>query len=82
MTMQERQDIFAKEYLSIADIEKLYDITYERASKFITDIKKALTIGRGAALRLDIQGKLHILDYLDWLGVKSDRYCIANTATA
>ena len=76
MTVQERQEIFAKEYISIADVEKLYGMTYSHASKFLTDIKRSLTIGRGATLRIDIQGKLHVLDYLDWLGVTSDRYCI------
>ena len=74
MTMQERQDIFAKEYLSIEDICKLYDLLPPHASELMGKIRKKLTIGMNQELRLDIRGKLHIQDYLDYIGVKSDRY--------
>jgi hypothetical protein len=74
MTAQERQEMFAKEYLSIADIQKLYGINYPTASKFICDIKRKLTVGKGQELRLDMQGKIHIQDYLDYLGVNENRY--------
>lgn len=73
MTMQERQDIFSKEYLSISDIQRLYDFNYPQASQFILDIKTKFKID-DKALRLKVQGKIHIQDYLDFLGVKSDRY--------
>jgi hypothetical protein len=76
MTMQDRQNIFAKEYLSIKDIEMLFDMSYPQASKMITDIKKRLTVGLKQELRLSVQGKLHVQDYLDWLGVRSDRYAM------
>lgn len=82
MTMQERQEIFAKEYLSIADICKLYDILPPHASALMTKIRKKLTIGKEQELRLDVRGKLHILDYLDWLGVTSDRYSMQNKKVA
>lgn len=82
MTMQERQEIFAKEYLSIADICKLYDILPPHASALMTKIRKKLTIGKAQELRLDVRGKLHILDYLDWLGVTSDRYSMQNKKVA
>lgn len=74
MTIEERNEIFAKEYLSIADIEKLYGVNYPKASVIITDIKRILTIGRGQKLRWTCNGKIHIQDYLDYLGVTSDRY--------
>lgn len=79
MTMQERQEIFAKEYLSIDDMSKLYGLSYPHASKMILDIKKKLVLGNGQGLRLEMQGKLHIQDYLDYIGVRSDRYVIHNT---
>ena len=74
MTVQERQEMFAKEYLSIDDIGKLFDINYKMASAFIVKIKKKLVIGCGKELRLDINGKIHIEDYLDYIGVKAERY--------
>lgn len=74
MTMQERQEIFAKEYLSIEDICKLYDLLPPHASALMGKIRKKLTTGMNQELRLDIRGKLHIQDYLDYIGVKSDRY--------
>lgn len=82
MTMQERQEIFAKEYLSIADMCKLYDILPPHASALMTKIRNKLTIGKAQELRLDVRGKLHILDYLDWLGVTSDRYSMQSKKVA
>ena len=73
MTVQERQEIFAKEYLSINDIQKLFDFNYPQASQFILDIKTKFKIDN-QPLRLKVQGKIHIQDYLDFIGVKSDRY--------
>ena len=75
MTMQERQEMFAKEYLSIEDMQKLFDITYPMASKMILDIKRGVETTK--TLRLKVQGKLHIQDYLDYMGITSDRYGIA-----
>ena len=77
MTMQERSDIFAKEYLSIEDICKLYDFQPPHASAFMGKIRKKLTIGMKRELRLDMRGRLHTQDYLDAIGVSSDRYSIA-----
>lgn len=74
MTMQERQEMFAKEYLSIEDMQKLFDITYPMASKMILDIKRRIEMTK--TLRLKVQGKLHIQDYLDYMGIASDRYGI------
>lgn len=74
MTMQERQEIFAKEYLSVADFCKLYGMNQPNASAFMGKIRNKLTIGMKQELRLDMRGRLHVLDYLDWLGVQSDRY--------
>jgi hypothetical protein len=76
MTMTEREDIFAKEYLSIKDIAKLFDVCDKKASVLILDMKRRLTIGMGKNLRLSLEGKIHIQDYLDYLGVTADRYSI------
>ena len=76
MTMEERKEIFAKEYLSIKDVEMLYGFNTQQASKFILAIKRKLTIGLAKPLRLDMQGKIHIQDYLDYMGISSDRYGI------
>ena len=81
MTMVERQNIFAKEYLDIADFQVLYGMNYPQASKMMNAIKKRLTIGMRKELRLEVQGKLHVQDYLDWLGVKSDRYAMVEIET-
>lgn len=74
MTMAERQEIFAKEYLSIGDIQKLFDMDYGKASGYIREIKRTIEYQFRRALRLNVVGKIHIQDYLDYIGVNSDRY--------
>ena len=76
MTVQERQEIFAKEYLSIADFEKLYDIGYNQASEMLLGMKKRIEIGLKQNLRIKIQGKIHIQDYLDCLSLPPERYVV------
>lgn len=81
MTMDERSNIFAKEYLSIDDMCRLYDFSPPHASAFMGQIRKKLTIGMKRELRLDMRGRLHTQDYLDYIGVTSDRYAIAKNGT-
>ena len=76
MTMTERQEIFAKEYLSIDDLVKLYDLTASHASEMLNDMKRKLTIGKGQELRLNVRGRIHVQDYLDYFGIKENRYTI------
>lgn len=76
MTREERESIFAKECLSIEDVEKLFGVEYDTAAKIIRDIKTKITVGDGKKLRLSVQGKLHMQDYLDYVGVSVDRYSI------
>ena len=76
MTVEERREIFSKEVLKISDFEKLYEVDYNTASGIIRDIKRKLTIGKGQELRLSISGKIHIQDYLDFVGVTADRYSV------
>lgn len=76
MTMQERGEIFAKDVLTIADMQKLFDMNYNQASELMVKIRMKLTKGMGKELRLDMKGKLHTEDYLDWVGVRENRYSI------
>lgn len=66
MTVLERNDIFAKEYLGIDDIAKLYGLSYNRASILIREIKSKIKIGQGKSLRVEMRGKIHTQDYLEW----------------
>ena len=66
MTAVERNDIFAKEYLGIDDIAKLYGLSYNRASILIREIKRKITMGQGKSLRVEMRGKIHTQDYLEW----------------
>ena len=74
MTRQERIDMFSKEYLSISDISKLYDINKNQASQLILRLKNILTYKKCQGLRLEMRGRIHIQDYLDSMDIKSDRY--------
>lgn len=69
MTKAEYEEIFAKDHLTIDDISKLYGFTYQQASKYMCDLKKRLTLGKGKTLRLTVQGKLHKADYYDALDI-------------
>lgn len=66
MTMQDRQDIFSKEYLDLNDIQKLFGLSKTQASTLLNKMKTKITIGLGRKLRWEYQGKIHILDYLVW----------------
>lgn len=69
MTQQEHDEIFAKEVLTIKDIMKLFACAYPTASEQIRKMKTKLEFS-GKALRLDMQGRIHKLDYFDYIGVK------------
>lgn len=66
MTTVEKSDMFAKEYLDIEDIAKLYGLCYNRASMLLRDIKRKITMIQGKELRVTLRGKIHTQDYLDW----------------
>ena len=71
MTYKRREEIFSKEVLSYTELAELLDICPSMASTKMSEIKMKSD-------RLKIKGKIHIQDYLDWLGVKEDgmlRYC-------
>ena len=58
MTYDQWVEMFAKDYLTINDIQKLLSYSYSAAAKLIRDIKRKTD-------RLHIQGKIHVQDYID-----------------
>ena len=73
MTLQEREDIFSKECLGIKDIMELFGIAYPTASEWIRKAKLRLSFKQ--ELRVNMQGKIHTLDYFDLMGIEyGDRY--------
>ncbi len=67
LTLEERVAIFSKEYLSINDIMRLFDINYNTASQMIREIKRKHD-------RLHTQGRVHIQDYIDYYSLDVARY--------
>ena len=67
MTYAEREAIFSKEYLSIADLGTLLGLNYQMAAKRMRDMKRRSD-------RLGIQGKIHVQDYLEYFALPPDRY--------
>jgi hypothetical protein len=68
MTYARREEIFAKEAFTNQDLAEIFNISESMASI------KAKEIKRKVGDRLGIQGRLHIQDYLDFIGVKEERY--------
>jgi hypothetical protein len=69
MTMQERNEIFAKDYLTIDDVGKLQSTTYGVAARIIRNIKSELTMSdkyNKQGIRPSPRGKIHVQDYLDY----------------
>ena len=74
MTYARREEIFSKEYLSISDLMELLDLKYQGAAELMRDIKRRLEFN-GQGVRLNIQGKIHTQDYLDYFNITSlERY--------
>lgn len=78
MTYARREEIFSKEYISIADLQELLGLKYQGAAELMRDIKRELNMNpkyNGQGVRLDIQGKLHVQDYLDYFNItNAERY--------
>jgi hypothetical protein len=73
MTYAEREKIFSKEVLTIEDFMILYELGYQKASELMRDMRRSIKLKNG--LRVDIQGRLHTQDYLDYLKIPSfERY--------
>lgn len=59
MSYEEREKMFAKDYLSIKDLEVLFGIPYQTAAKLMRQIKFHYD-------RLGILGKIHVEDYFEY----------------
>jgi hypothetical protein len=74
---QERESIFSKEILNIEDVCCLFEVAYSTAATLIRDWKLKLR-GKGKILRVNIDGKIHILDYFEFMEIDpydpGDRY--------
>lgn len=69
MTYARREEIFSKDYITVHELQELLGFAnLPSASKKMNDIKK--TVGD----RLGIKGKMHTEDYLEFYGIKTDRY--------
>lgn len=71
MTYQEREEIFSKEMLHISDVQKLFDCAKSTASTLIQAWKRKLKFS-GKELRLDLEGKIHIMDYFDVMNINGE----------
>ena len=73
MTFDRRNEIFSKEALSIDDVKELLGVSYDTAQKLIQTIRRHSD-------RLNIQGKVHIQDYIDYFHLPPERYYHPTTA--
>ncbi len=60
MTLKEREEILAKDILSVKDVADLLGVTPKKASAIMCDIKAC------GGKRIEMRGKLHTQDYLDY----------------
>ena len=78
MTYAKLEEIFSKDVLSIEDVGVLLELPYQGAADMIRRIKRELNMSEEynkQGIRLDIQGKLHVQDYLDYFKITSfERY--------
>lgn len=68
MTMKEREEMFAKDFLVAEDLMKLCGCCRSDASQLIQEIK------RKSADRFHKQGRIHVQDYIEALQLDTSRY--------
>ena len=59
-----REELLNKEVIKVKDIERAYNVSYDKATEIIRAIKAFND-------RLQIRGCVHILDYMDYWNSKS-----------
>lgn len=74
MTVKERNEMFAKDYLTINDVQALLNMDYGSAAALIRQIRRKTD-------RLNIQGKIHVQDYIDYFKLDISRYCAVSKET-
>ena len=74
MTYQRREQILSKESIHYTELAELFGIENSTACSKMQEIKRVV------GDRLNIQGRLHIQDYLDWVALSgsicTERYKI------
>ena len=68
MTYEEREKIFSKEALSVADVQALFGVCRTEATNIMNEIR------RKTGDRLGVKGKIHVEDYLEHFGIEVNRY--------
>lgn len=68
MTYEEREAIFSKEALSVADVQALFGVCRTGATNIMNEIR------RKTGDRLGVKGKIHVEDYLEHFGIEVNRY--------
>lgn len=80
MTYQRREQIFSKESIHYTELAELFGIAESTACSKMEEIKRVV------GDRLNINGRLHIQDYLDWVArrgsICTERYKIPVEAGA
>lgn len=67
MTYEQREQIFSKEVLTTQELSVLFDCDIATASTLMNNIKRGLP-----QLRLNIRGKIHTQDYLDYFSLDAN----------
>lgn len=60
MTLKEREEILSKDILSVKDVADLLGVSNKKASDIMCKIKHCI------GSRVEMRGKLHTQDYLDY----------------
>lgn len=68
MTLAQRREMFAKDYLDLTDLTMLLGICYTRASEIVREIKF------NTRDRLHTRGRIHVQDYLDYYHLDPKSY--------
>lgn len=68
MTIEERREMFAKDYLDLTDLSLLLGVHYTRASEIVREIKM------NTRDRLHTRGRVHVQDYLDYFHLDPKNY--------
>ena len=68
MTLEQRKEMFAKDYLDLTDLSHLLGIHYTRASEIVREIKM------NTRDRLHTRGRVHVQDYFDYYGLNPQDY--------
>lgn len=71
MTYQEREEIFSKEALHISDVAALIGCSYDKAAVLIREWKTKIQLS-GKPLRLNLDGRIHVMDYFDVMGINGE----------